>query len=83
MPLALKPSVKIQRARALLAECRALTEPPMGQAHGHWKVKLRSRLSRAARLIERKSYRRRDDFAADERATADALLKEIDALWPR
>jgi hypothetical protein len=83
MPLALSPKIKINRARQLVAECRAMPEPPKGQAHGHWKIKVHSRLGRADKLIRRKTYRARDGFNGAERAQADELIAEIDALWPK
>jgi hypothetical protein len=55
----------------------------MGQAHGHWKVKMRSRLARAAKLIERKRCRARDDFNDAERAEAQRLFGVIDQIWPK
>ena len=83
MPLDLSPKTKLDRARQLIAECRAMPEPPMGQAHGHWKVKMRSRLARAAKLIESKRCRARDDFNDAERAEAQRLFGVIDQIWPK
>lgn len=82
MPLKLKPAEKIRRAESLIAECRAMPEPPRGNKHGHWVVKMRSRLNHATRLIERRRFQLCDDFSATERARADELLNEIDALYP-
>lgn len=83
MPLALTARTKISRAESLVTECRAMAEPPPGDAHGRWVVKMRSRLSHATRLIERKRYRMRDNFNAAERARANTLLQEIDLLYPK
>jgi len=82
MPLALNPAEKIKRAAMLIAECRAMPEPPRGQARGRWVVKMRSRLGRATRLIEPKRFRLHDDFSDTERAQASALLAEVDRLYP-
>ena len=80
MPLALTPAEKIKRARALLAECRAMPEPTGGHARGTWVVKMRSRLMHADRFLRPRL--RADPFSPAERAEADALRAEIDALYP-
>lgn len=80
MPLALTPAEKIRRARALIAECRAMPEPA-GKARGAWVVKMRSRLNHADKMLRPHRFRA-DLFSAVERADANTLRAEINALYP-
>lgn len=83
MPLAMSIEERLRRARALYLECVNMPEPAPGIEHGHWLVKVKSRLGNAQRMLRSGRFITdpKKKFLIEQNARARELNKLIDRFW--